>query len=326
MTVGSAIAAEPLPKLELPPVNHPRDNPATDAKVALGKRLFFDTRLSRTNRVSCATCHDPVKGWSNSERFGIGVDEKRGDRNVPTLFNVAYNRHFFWDGRSASLEQQSLQPIQNPAEMDMPLKNLVQKVNGIEDYRKQFRDVFGDRVTPSAIAKAIAAFERTIISRDVPLDHFIRGDKNALAPAAERGLHLFYGDARCHVCHSGPNFTDQKFHNIGVGIGGSSPDAGRMAISGRIKDQGAFKTPTLREIAHTAPYMHDGSFESLDDVVRHYNFGGVTEAENPNRDEALEVLYLSDDQTADLVTFLKHGLSNRRLPRPEAAKLPVKDE
>jgi len=313
---------EPPRKLELAEVEHPCDNPATDAKIALGEQLFFDPRLSRTGRVSCATCHDPAKGWSNGKRFGRGVKGRQGSRNVPALLNVAFNRSYFWDGRADSLEQQALAPIQNRAEMDMPLDKLVRKLNGIDGYRRRFQDVFGEEATATSVAKAIAAYERTILSRDVPLDRFLRGQEKALPEAARRGMKLFFGEARCHICHSGPNFTDQKFHNIGIGIGGESPDLGRAEITGSSDDRGAFKTPSLREVAHSAPYMHDGSFETLEEVVEHYNFGGVTVADNPQRDDALQVLYLSEAQVADLVAFLKEGLSSRRLPRLSKPRLP----
>ncbi len=304
--VADSPAAAPAP---LPPVKQPIDNLPTVAKIALGKQLFFDTRLSRTNDVSCATCHDPGKGWSNGQRFATGVDGRLGTRNSPSLINVAYNATSFWDGRAGSLEEQALMPIQNPNEMDLPLPALVKKLNGDEHYRRQFREVFGSDANGDVVAKAIAAFERTIVTRDAPIDRFVAGDKTALSPAAQRGMQLFFGDARCHICHSGPNFTDNRFHNIGVGIAAEPPDRGREKVTGATKDRGAFKTPTLREIARTAPYMHDGSFKTLKDVVWHYNFGGVTDAENDYRDQELQVLYLSDDDVSDLVNFLKEGLS-----------------
>lgn len=308
---SAALAADkpkPIPT-QLPPVKHPADNLSTAAKIALGKRLFFDTRLSRTNEVACATCHDPAKGWSNGQRFATGVDGRLGTRNSPTLINVAYNAAYFWDGRAGSLEEQALMPIQNPNEMDLPLPALVKKVNGDEQYRHQFHDVFGTDADSEAIAKAIAAFERTIVARAAPIDRFMAGDKTALSLAARRGMKLFFGDARCQVCHSGPNFTDNRFHNVGVGVGAETPDRGREQFTGEAKDRSAFKTPTLREVVRTAPYMHDGSFARLKDVVWHYNFGGVTDAENDYRDQELQVLYLSDEQVSDLVTFLKEGLS-----------------
>jgi cytochrome c peroxidase len=309
LALGPLVAEQalPLPK-PLPDVKHPADNPATPAKIALGKQLFADPRLSRTDRVSCASCHDPAKGFSNGDRVATGVDDKKGTRSVPSLFNVAYNRSFFWDGRARTLEEQALVPIQDPKEMDMRLDALAKKVNGIADYRRQFQAVFGGAATAARIAQAIAAYERTIVSRDTPFDRYLKGEKEALTPAALRGLKLFYDQARCFLCHKGPNFTDDDFHNIGI-LDGSAKDPGRRGVTGKQADQGKFKTPTLREAARTAPYMHNGRFKSLVEVVQHYNFGGVTDEANDYRDEKLEVLYLSEEQAKDLLTFVSEGLT-----------------
>ncbi|MFT5522458.1 MAG: cytochrome c peroxidase [Pirellulaceae bacterium] len=304
-----SVATEPDQRLTpLPAVEHPSENPTSLAKVSLGKKLFFDPRLSRTGDVSCSSCHDPKKAWSDGRQFGVGVDKEQGNRNTPSLFNVAYNKHQFWDGRVSTLEQQALEPLQNPREMDMSLDALVAKLAAIDAYRAEFKNVYGSNVTARNLAMAIAAFERTIIADDLPIDRYARGDVTALTPASIRGMKLFFGDARCHVCHTSSNFSDQKFHNVGIGV--SDKTQGRAAISKQTKDLGAFKTPTLREVTHTAPYMHDGSFKSLQEVVEHYNFGGVTDANNPTRDELLQVLYLSEQQVSDLVSFLKQGLSS----------------
>ncbi len=318
---GILAAAETIPDTRLPAVSYPPDNPSSAAKIVLGKQLFFDVRLSRTNRVSCAKCHDPTKGWSDGRPLAVGVDGKQGTRNSPTLINVAYNRFHFWDGRAASLEQQALHPIQNPVEMDLSLDQLVEKLNGIPDYRRQFQSVFRSDASPETFAMAIAAYERTIVSCDAPADRFAQGDTTAMTPAAQRGGRLFFGEARCHVCHSGPNFTDDQFHNIGIAMGPESLDTGRQQVTGREEHRGAFKTPTLREIARTAPYMHDGSLKTIEEVVRHYNFGGVTDAENEYRDQELQVLYLSDAQVADLVAFLEEGLSSDSYPQHEPPPL-----
>lgn len=312
LALGRLAAGEPLPLPKpLPAVQHPADNPATPEKIALGKQLFSDPRLSRTDKVSCASCHDPAKGFSNGERFATGVDGKQGTRSAPSLINVGYNRNLFWDGRAATLEEQALVPIQDAKEMDMRLDALVRKLNGSADYRKQFQAVFGGEATAPRIGQAIAAFERTIVSRETPFDRYLKGEKQALAPAALRGLVLFFGQARCFVCHQGPNFTDDDFHNIGI-IDDGRPDAGRRSVTGKQADQGKFKTPTLREVARTAPYMHNGRFKTLAEVVRHYNFGGVTDEANDHRDEKLSVLYLNEDQVHDLVAFLTEGLTTAR--------------
>jgi cytochrome c peroxidase len=299
----------PLPK-PLPAVQHPTDNPATPDKIALGKLLFSDPRLSRTDAVSCASCHDPAKGFSNGERIATGVDGKKGTRRPPSLFNVAFHRSYFWDGRARSLEEQALVPIQSPAEMDMRLDALEKKLNGIAEYRQAFQKVFGGDVTAHRIAQAIAAYERTIISRETPFDRYLQGDTKAMSGQAVRGMKLFFGDARCVLCHKGPNLTDDDFHNIGVPDEGK-PDNGRRGVTGKQADQGKFKTPSLREVGRTTPYMHNGRFKTLTDVVQHYNFGGVTDEANDYRDPQLQVLYLVEEQVADLVAFLREGLTSR---------------
>lgn len=306
------LAAEPA---GLPPVVHPKDNPPTPEKIALGKQLYFDGRLSADNKVSCASCHDPAKGFSNGEQFATGVEGKKGGRNSPTVINAAYGNLQFWDGRAKSLEDQALGPIQNPIEMNLTLDAVVKKLNGIEGYKKQFQQVFGTDVTSDGIAKAIAAYERTVLSGDAPYDKFKAGDKAALSEAAQRGMKLFFGKANCSACHAGASFTDNGFHNIGV----PGDDAGREAISKQLGDKGAFKTPTLREIARSGPYMHDGSMKTLEAVIEHYNKGGTP---HPQLDEELFPLKLTPEQSADLVTFLKEGLSSASYPDHKAPELP----
>lgn len=308
----ASFAAEPK---GLPAVQHPADNKSTPEKVALGKQLFFDGRLSSDNKVACATCHDPAKGFSNGEQFATGIEGKKGGRNSPTIINSAYHTFQFWDGRAKTLEEQALGPIGNPIEMNMKLEDVVAKLNKIEGYKKEFQKVFGTDVTSEGIAKAIAAYERTILSGDAPYDRFKAGDKMALSEGAQRGMKLFFGKANCSACHSGPNFTDNAFHNVGV----AGDDHGRHVISKSLGDKGAFKTPTLREIARTAPYMHDGSLKTLEEVVEHYNKGG-----NPHEqlDEEIYPLKLTKEQVADLVTFMKEGLACDSYPDHKAPELP----
>lgn len=299
----------------LPPVTHPKDNATSPEKIALGKQLYFDPRLSSDNKVSCASCHDPAKGFSNGEQFATGIEGKKGGRNSPTVINAAFQRFQFWDGRANSLEDQALGPIQNPIEMNMPLEAVVNKLNGINGYKQQFQKVFGTDVTSEGIAKAIAAYERTIISCDSPYDKFKAGDKTALSESAQRGMKLFFNKANCSACHSGPNFTDNGFHNIGV----PGNDDGRTVVTKSLGDKGAFKTPTLREIAKSAPYMHDGSLKTLEEVLAHYAKGGTP---NPQLDEELYPLKLTPEEVADLVTFLKEGLSSAAYPAHTAPELP----
>ena len=306
------VAAEPA---GLPPVTHPKDNPSTPEKILLGKQLFFDGRLSADNKVSCATCHDPAKGFSNGEPFATGVESQKGGRNSPTILNSAYGNLQFWDGRAKNLEDQALGPVQNPIEMKMSLEDVVKKLNAIEGYKQQFQQVFGTDVNTDGMAKAIAAYERTVLSGDAPYDKFKAGDKAALSEAAARGMKLFLGKANCSACHAGASFTDNGFHNIGV----PGTDEGRMVINKSAGDKGAFKTPTLREIARTAPYMHNGGLKTLEEVVAHYNKGGTP---HPQLDEEIFPLKLTDAEAADLVTFLKEGTASASYPAHTAPELP----
>ena len=322
LSADNGIPAVPSVPAGLPPVKHPDDNPPTAAKIALGKQLYFDPRLSRDSTISCASCHDPKKGWSNGEQFATGVGGAKGGRNSPTVLNTAYNRFQFWDGRAPSLEAQALGPIQNPIEMAMTLEEVVARLNGIAGYRRQFQEVFGTDVTADGIAKAIAAYERTVLSGDAPFDRYAAGDTKVLSEAAIRGRNLFFGKAQCSGCHVGPNFTDNAFHNIGIGYNPETKmfaDVGREAESKLPGDRGSFKTPTLREIARTAPYMHDGSLKTLQEVVEHYNRGGVP---NPFLDEAIFPLNLTAEEQQDLITFMVEGLSSPSYPEHEAPELP----
>lgn len=307
------------PPLGIRPVKVPDDNPMTEEKIELGKQLYFDKRLSKDNTISCASCHDPKKGWSNGEPVATGIGGQKGGRSSPTILNAAYYRFQFWDGRSGSLEEQALGPIQNPIEMGETLENVEKKLNAIPGYKEQFQKVFGTDVTSENIAKAIASFERTILSGNAPYDKYEAGDKDALSESAERGMKLFFGKANCSACHAGPNFTDNAFHNIGVGMDAEEPDTGRVAISKLGGDTGSFKTPGLRDIAQSAPYMHDGSLKTLEAVVEHYDKGGIP---NEFLDEELFPLELTDEEKKDLVTFLKEGLASENYPDVEPPELP----
>jgi cytochrome c peroxidase len=318
----AASAGEPLEvkaPLGLRPVRVVKDNPLTREKIELGKQLYFDKRLSRDNSVSCASCHDPNKGWSNGERFATGIGGQVGGRSAPTIINTGYQAFQFWDGRAEELEGQALGPIQNPIEMDMNLPELEAKLNKISGYRQQFQKVFGTDGTADGIAKAIAAFERTILSGNAPFDCFQAGDKNALSESAQRGMNIFFNKAFCSACHAGPNFTDGAFHNVGIGMDQKKPDIGREEHSKQLGDRGAFKVPTLREIARTAPYMHDGSLKTLEEVVDYYSRGGIP---NPQQDEEIFPLKLTDQEKKDLVTFLREGLCSPDYPVVEPPQLP----
>ena len=314
----SAARAQDVP-LGLKPLQWPADNKHTAEKVELGKQLYFDTRLSKDDTISCASCHDPKKGWSNGEAFATGVRSQVGGRSSPTIINSAYQELQFWDGRAKLLEGQALGPIQNPIEMDMKLEDVVAKLNKIAGYKKQFQKVFGTDVTSDGIAKAIAAFERTVLSGAAPYDRFKAGDTKALSETAQRGMKIFFGKGHCSACHVGPNFTDGAFHNVGVGMDLEKIDVGREEHSKQGGDKGAFKTPTLREIARTAPYMHNGSHKTLEEVVEYYDKGGTP---NDTLDEEIYPLKLTAEEKADLVTFLKEALSSPKYPDVEPPKLP----
>jgi cytochrome c peroxidase len=311
--VESLRADEPL---GLPEVSHPENNPATPEKIALGKQLFFDVRLSSDGRVSCATCHDPRKGFSGAEPFSEGVDEQPVSRHTPSLINVALQKSQMWDGRAKTLEEQALWPLQAPGEMNMPLKQAVSILKGIEGYQAQFRRVFNSDVTGDGLIKAIAAYERTLLSADAPYDRYQIGDDNhGMSEAAMRGMNLYFFKANCKECHRPPNFTNNQFHNIGL----ESKDAGRVIVTGKLEDTGAFKTPTLRDIKLSAPYMHDGSMATLEEVVEHYNKGGNP---HPQLDIDMIPLKLTRDEQADLIAFLKEGLTGRITPDTSVPRLP----
>jgi cytochrome c peroxidase len=295
--LGQYLANGPLPPVPVPP-----DNPQTDAKIRLGAQLYFDTRLSADHTISCATCHDPKTGWANHHATDTGIRGQVGGRNSGTILDAAYMRVQFWDGRAASLEEQALGPIHNPIEMGETLENVVRKLGAIPGYKAQFNAVFGTGVTTAGIARAIAAFERTVVTGPAPYDRWLAGERSAMTPAAVRGMKLFNGKGHCSPCHSGPAFSDQSYHNLGVGMDRKSPDLGREAISKDPRDRGRFKTPGLRNCALTAPYLHTGSEQTLADVVDFYDRGGTP---NPNLDPLMLPLDLTSREKADLVEFLE---------------------
>jgi cytochrome c peroxidase len=286
----------------LPAVSVPADNPQTDAKIRLGQQLYFDKRLSADNTVSCATCHLPETGWANHNPTDTGVKGQVGGRNSGSIINSAYMKVQFWDGRAATLEEQALGPIQNPIEMGETLENVVRKLNAIPGYREQFRNVFGTDASAAAIGKAIAAFERSVVSGPSPYDLYLQGEPEAMTPSAVRGMGIFNGKGHCNACHSGPAFSDGGYHNLGVGFEkGKFKDEGRYKITGIRKDMGAFKTPGLRNVAQTYPYLHDGSEKTLESVIELYNGGGVR---NPYMARLFLPLNLTGKEKTDLLAFL----------------------
>ena len=273
------------------------------AKIELGEQLYFDGRLSKNNQVSCAFCHTPGVGFADPRQTSIGVGGKIGGRQAPTVYNTAFNLLQFWDGRAGSLEEQAIGPIHNPVEMAETHENVVKKLGKIAGYQQQFREVFGTDVNLQSIAEAIAAYERTVISTNSSFDKYIHGDQSAMSNAALRGMSLFKGKARCILCHNGPNFTDNGFHNLGVPqVGPMKEDLGRFYVTLQEKDKAAFKTPTLRSITETAPYMHDGVFKTLEEVVDFLDQGG---GPNSNLSHLIRPLALTDKEKADLIAFLR---------------------
>src|ERR1700733_11256756 len=306
--------------LGLPPVPIPADNPPTAETIALGRKLFYDMRLSKDNTVSCASCHNPNLAFTDGRPLARGVGGMLGIRNAPTLLNAAYSPLQFWDGRAKSLEEQSAAPIENPLEMDQKHEVSVSKIGKDPAYQAEFAQAFGPgKVTLQKIQKSLASFERTLLSGNSPFDQYqYGGNKQALSPTAIRGLAIFNDPNRgnCAVCHTinahYALFTDGKFHNTGAGVNGAGDftDLGRFNSTKIVTTKGEFKTPTLRDIALSAPYMHDGSLKTLHDVVDFYAGGGNS---NPYLDKDIKSLHLSAQDRADLVAFLE-SLTGR-MPR-----------
>ena len=330
-----------LPK-ELTRAVTPADNATTADKVALGEKLFFDGRLSADGTVACATCHQPDKGFTDGRATSVGIKQQVGHRNAPTVLNALYNETQFWDGRAHLLEDQAKLPITNPIEMGQPnLDAAVAAVAKIPEYRAEFEKVFGRAVNGDDLARAIAAYERTQVAFDAPFDRFLAGDEKALDASARRGWALFNGRGRCMSCHgmnaTQPTFSDNKFHNIGVSahksnfvdlarkamvmVDSGNPkevdraaletdlsELGRFLVTKNGADLGAFKTSTLRNVVITPPYFHDGSQDTLWDVLDHYNKGGV---QNPFLDGGIQRLGLSESEIDDLVAFLASLTSDR---------------
>lgn len=279
----------------------PKGNPTTKEKVELGKTLFFDPRLSGAGNISCATCHNPARGWGDGLATGIGAGEKHLARKSPTILNAAWGELFMWDGRKESLEDQATGPIQAAVEMNKNIEALVDEIGALPRYRRMFAAAFpGEAIGGATIAKAIASFERTVVSEEAPFDRWIAGDEGAISESAKRGFALFNGKAGCAECHSSWRFTDDSFHDIGL----ASTDKGRAAVVADppVELERAVKTPGLRDIALRAPYMHDGTIPTLAAVVRHYASGFET---RPSLSAKIKPFTASDAEIADLVAFLR---------------------
>lgn len=279
----------------------PKENAHTKERELLGKTLFFDPRLSRSNVMSCATCHSPSFSWGDGLARAVGDGHQQLGRRTPTILNLAWSELMFWDGRAGSLEEQALGPIAAPGEMNMPLGKMLSKLRAIHEYKPLFDSAYpGERMSEMTIAKAIATFERTVVSEKAPFDRWVEGDETAVSEAAKRGFVLFNDKANCASCHSTWRFTDDSFHDIGV----AGTDKGRGNL---LKDievmQFAFKTPTLRDVDRRAPYMHDGSEGTLEEVIEFYNLGG--RVKRPGLSAEIKPLNLSGAEKRDLTEFLR---------------------
>ncbi len=289
--------------LGLPSIEWPKNNPYSAAKADLGRYLYFDNRLSADGTVSCASCHSPKFAYTDGEAVSTGIRKQKGTRSAPTVINRAFSLAQFWDGRAETLEDQAKGPMANPIEMGNTHDVLVATVEKIPGYRPLFAKAFGDdKIDIDRVAKAIATFERTILSGNSPYDRFKKGDKKAMTAEQVRGMSVFFDKAKCDRCHENSNFTLNAYSNLGVGMDKPDPDVGRYSQTKDPRDWGVFKVPTLREIEHTAPYMHDGSLKTLEEVVDFYDKGGIP---NKNLDPNIKPLHLTDQEKKDLVSFLK---------------------
>lgn len=311
----------------------PEDNPQTPEKIELGKKLFFDRRLSGDGTMSCATCHNPEQAFTDGLDISLSYPTTKNWRNAPTLINVAFSKYLFWDGRAKSLEDQALFPMMSAFEMNQNLDFLEEELRSVPEYVEAFKKVFGGEITRERIAMAIAAFERTLVSKNAPIDRFLNGQKDALSPEAIKGYEIFTGKGRCSECHYGVNLSDEKFYSLNVPENPSllndprvnatmrfvakvyhydnylslREDPGRYLITKDKKDWKAFKTPTLREVSKTAPYMHNGVFKDLDEVIDFFDRGG-------GQDNAiLKPLKLTSEEKRHLKAFLIEALTGEDL-------------
>ncbi len=321
------------------------ENPLTRAKIELGRQLYFDPRLSLDSTVSCATCHHPATGYSANTKTGVGINGQEGGRNSPVSFNRILTGAQFWDGRAESLEAQAVGPIANPIEMGFTHEGVVERLASIPVYARQFEAIFGE-LTIDRVGQALATFERAIVTQPAPFDYYEQllpfskmdeediadddelaakyaeakaaAEAHPMTDSAKRGRDLFFGKANCTACHVGANLADEQYHNLGVGMAAEEPDLGRFVVTKEEKDKGAFKTPTVRNVTLTAPYMHDGSQATLEEVVAWYDKGG-----HPNAwlSDKIKPLNLTEQERADLVEFMKACTSDT--PPVETGRLPV---
>lgn len=349
LALAATLSAQEKKLEPIGPVPVPADNPQSVDKIELGRMLYFDPRLAGDSSMACAKCHDPAKGWSNGVQMSDAYPGTKHWRHVPTVLNSAYLQQLFWDGRAHTLEEQAVGPIAAPFEMNQNYVHLVEKLQGVPYYRTMFKKVFNSDVNMENLAKALASFERTVVSRPGRIDAYLKGDTSALNASEIRGMEIFKGKANCIACHHGPMLTDQKFHATGVpeieplktesdriatrhffatindypNPRKLDADYGREIITKNKAERGQFKTPSLRELRYTAPYMHNGAFELLEDVIDFYSKGG---GNITNKDPLLKPFTLTDDEMTDLVAFLETLSSDRPILVDKPAELPKKDD
>jgi cytochrome c peroxidase len=304
---------------EFPPLPSPADNPFTPEKFALGQALFFDKRLSRTGEIACGSCHLQANAFSDPRRVSEGIEGRTGTRNAPPLFNLAWTTSFFWDGGVDSLERQAMAPIMDPNEMDLPLEQATARVAADPSYPPRFQAVFGTDVTPLAVTQALASFVRGLVSGDNRVDRHRRGEPHALTAAERRGMAIFEGErGECFHCHTGFNLTNDRFANNGTFQPGG--DVGRQRITGKANDLGRFRVPSLRNVAVTAPYMHDGSLATLQEVIDHYDRGG---SGHESTDANIRKLRLTPGEKRDLLEFLEALTDETFLGDPKLSLAPA---
>lgn len=301
-TLPAVLPAEPPLGLQAAALKFESSPDPTGAWLALGRRLFFDPLLSSDGSISCASCHRPSHGFADPRPLSVGVAGRSTLRHAPALLNRALGRAFMWDGRATTLEEQVLRPIVNPLEMDLSLEDALQRLALDEGYASGFRDLTGSEPRETDLSRALATFVRRLWHAGSSVDRFRSGDVRALSPAEKAGMWVYESRGGCWRCHGGANFTDESFHNTGIGAVDGVALPGRMGFTGAREDRGAFKTPTLRGLTLTGPYMHDGSLASLEEVIAFYRRGGQA---NPDLDGNLRALELSDQDASNLVAFLR---------------------
>jgi cytochrome c peroxidase len=325
ITTVNVLSLGPQKIGNLPPLIFPADNPQSGLKILLGKQLYFDTRLSSDNTISCATCHDPAMGWSDAGPTSKGINGQLGGRRAPPVSNAAYSMLQFWDGRAPNLEEQAKGPIQNPIEMGNTHEVMIKTVENIPGYVDEFKQVYGTgTITVDMVADAIAAFERTVVTTDSRFDRFVNGDDQSLTKLEKQGLEIFNGKGRCTACHWGGYFSDSRFHNLGVTeIDPNKPDLGRSVVTNNPDENGAFKTPTIRDVGLRAPYMHNGSEKTLEDVVDLYNIGG--RKGSCYLDPLVLPLCLSKYEKKALVEFMKSAMTSINPEVSNVTPIPVSE-